>query len=68
MDMEKPWYFSRTIWASLVVILATLAGGFGLAIDDVDMQATTDAILQAVTALAALIAILGRLLARSRIG
>lgn len=68
MEPHKPWYLSRTIWASIVVVVATLAGALGVAIEDADADVLTDAILQVVTALAGLIAIFGRLAARSRIG
>lgn len=64
----KPWYFSRTIWASLVTVL--LAGGniAGLRLDGIDEGALTDTLLQVVTAVAGTVAIVGRFSARSRIG
>ena len=30
LENTKPWYLSRTIWASLVAILAAAGGLFGL--------------------------------------
>lgn len=68
MENVKPWYLSRTIWASAVVVAATLAGVFGFAIEDADIDLLTDALLQAVSALAAVAAIFGRIVARARIG
>lgn len=68
MENVKPWYLSRTIWASAVVVAATLAGVFGFAIEDGDIDLLTDALLQAVSALAAVAAIFGRIVARARIG
>lgn len=68
METVKPWYLSRTIWASAVVVAATLAGLLGFAIEDADIDLLADALLQAVSALAALIAIFGRIVARARIG
>mgnify|MGYP001193142116 CR=1 FL=1 len=67
IDM-KPWYTSRTIWASLVTVL--LAGGniAGLRLDGVDEGALTDTLLQVVTAVSGTVAIAGRFAARSRIG
>jgi hypothetical protein len=64
----KPWYTSRTIWASLVTVL--LAGGnvAGVRLDAIDQGALTDTLMQAVTAAAGIAAIAGRLSARSRIG
>ena len=67
MDL-KPWYLSRTIWASLVTVLAALAWLFGLPADVLQDPAIPDLLLQAVTAVAGLIAIAGRLSAKARIG
>lgn len=68
MNVNKPWYLSRTIWASIVMLGATLASAFGLVIDEGEASALTDAILQAVAAVAGLVAIFGRLSAKARIG
>ena len=68
MEIFKPWYLSRTIWASGVAVIATLASAVGFPIEASDMAALPDAILQAIAAVAGVIAILGRLSARSRIG
>jgi hypothetical protein len=64
---EKPWYLSRTIWASLVTILAAVAGMGGLAIETTDQSLLTDSILQIVTAIAGLVGIYGRLRATTMI-
>lgn len=68
MDDSKPWYFSRTIWASLVTIGCAAAGAAGLSVTSADGGALTDAILNAVVAGSGLIAIFGRLAATTRIG
>ena len=68
MEIFKPWYLSRTIWASGVAVIATLAGAVGFPVDAADVTALPDAILQAIAAVAGVIAILGRFSARSRIG
>ena len=67
LENTKPWYLSRTIWASLVAILAAAGGLFGLPVGDADAAAMTDALLQLVAAVAALIAIAGRLSAKTKI-
>ena len=68
MTETKPWYLSRTIWASLVTILTAAMGLMGMSGAAIDDAALTDAVLQAVTALAGLIALFGRLSAKDRIG
>jgi hypothetical protein len=67
MTASKPWYLSRTIWASLVTILTAAMGLMGMS-GGIDDAALTDAVLQAVTALAGVIALFGRLSAKDRIG
>lgn len=68
MEIFKPWYLSRTIWASIVAVVATLAGALGFPVDSADLSALPDAVLQAIAAVAGVLAILGRISARVRIG
>ena len=68
MEIFKPWYLSRTIWASGVAVVATLAGAVGLPLDATEIASLPDAVLQAVAAVAGVIAIIGRMSARNRIG
>ena len=68
MTSAKPWYLSRTIWASLITVLTGFAGLTGVPLDGIDNSALTDTLLQAITAVSGLIAILGRIGARDRIG
>ena len=67
MTSSKPWYLSRTIWASIVTILTGGAGLIGLPLGGIDSTALTDTILQAITAVSGLIAIMGRISAKERI-
>jgi len=68
MEDIKPWYLSRTIWASAVTVITAAATVLGLPIAGIDSAALTDTLLQAVTALSGLVAIFGRMRATSRIG
>lgn len=68
MTDSKPWYLSRTIWASLITIVTAAAGILGVPVAGIDNQALTDTLLQAVTAISGLVAIFGRLGANARIG
>jgi hypothetical protein len=68
MSEIKPWYLSRTIWASVVTILLAAAGCAGFAVEPNDHAQLTEALFQLATALAGAIAIFGRLRATRRIG
>ena len=68
MTDSKPWYLSRTIWASLITIVTAAAGILGVPVSGLDNSALTDTLLQAITAVSGLVAIFGRLAASSRIG
>ena len=68
MNALKPWYLSRTIWASVVTVLAGGAQIVGIPTGAIDNGALADALLQAITAVSGVIAILGRVSAKDRIG
>lgn len=42
MTESKPWYLSRTIWASLITIVTAAAGIFGVPVTGLDNAALTD--------------------------
>lgn len=67
MELIKPWYLSRTIWASIVTVVAAAASFAGVPIDEDSGADMVELILQIVTAVSGLAAVLGRLAARSRI-
>lgn len=67
MGIEKPWYSSRTIWASIITVASAGAAAFGVPVDAVDGAMLTDKVLQAVAAISGLVAIFGRLAATTRI-
>ena len=68
MNDSKPWYLSRTIWASIITIVAATGSFFGLPFAGLDDPALADALLQAITAISGVVAILGRVSASTRIG
>jgi hypothetical protein len=68
MTETKPWYLSKTILASFVTIAAAVAGMAGHPVGAAEASALTDALLQAVSAVAGIGAIFGRLKATARIG
>ncbi len=68
MNTSKPWYLSRTIWASIITIATASGSFFGLPFSGVDDAALTDAVLQVIAAVSGVVAILGRVSATTRIG
>lgn len=68
MTDTKAWYLSRTVWASLVTILLSIAGLVGVGVDAINPEGLADAFLQAATAIAGIIAVAGRLAATRKIG
>ncbi|SFI61213.1 hypothetical protein [Aerobium aerolatum] len=68
MDMTKQWYQSRTIWASLLVVVSLGAAALGFPLVEGETDALAEAILQTIAAGAGVAAIIGRICARSRIG
>ncbi|WP_127524416.1 hypothetical protein [Mesorhizobium sp. Z1-4] len=67
MDSIKPWYLSRTIWASVVTVGSAVAAIFGIPVAGLDNAALTETVLQGVTAISGIVAIFGRVGAMSRI-
>jgi hypothetical protein len=63
----KPWYLSRTVWASVVTILLSVAGLVGVGVEAINPEGLTDALLQGATAIAGIIALIGRLAATRKI-
>ncbi|MVA99891.1 hypothetical protein GN330_21805 [Nitratireductor sp. CAU 1489] len=68
MNATKPWYMSRTVWASLITVLTGTAGLFGLPLGEVDDAALTETVLETVTAISGIFALFGRLSATTKIG
>lgn len=68
MESSKPWYLSRTVWASLVTVAAAIGGLMGMSIGASDQALVTEALLQIVAAVGGVIAVLGRLTATEKIG
>jgi hypothetical protein len=68
MTQYKPWYLSRTIWASAISISCALLGLSGFPTGGIDQGALADQILQIISALSGVMAIFGRLSAGTKIG
>jgi hypothetical protein len=68
MTQFKPWYLSKTIWASGISIGCALLGLAGFPTGGIDQAALADQMLQIISALSGVMAIFGRLSAGARIG
>lgn len=64
MNDTKPWYMSRTIWATLVSVAASVGALLGVDADEAIQETLTDVLLQVVATGAGITAIFGRLSAR----
>ena len=67
MNETKPWYLSRTVWASIVTIVIAACTLSGAQLANLDEGALVEALLQLATAIASVIALFGRLFAEKRI-
>lgn len=69
MDNSKPIWQSKTVISVLVLIAATIMQQFGLGeISEGDQQNLTAVILSVIQGLAAIMAIVGRVMAKKTIG
>ena len=67
MPHTKPWYRSKTVWGSLIAILAAVLGIWDVRIDADDQARLVELIVQATGALGGLVALVGRFRATRRI-
>ena len=68
MTDMKPWWQSKTLWGAIVTIASATLGLAGLELGDVDAEALTGLLTSLGAAIGGIIAIVGRLKAKSRIG
>ncbi len=60
MTNSKPWYTSKTIWGSLIAMIAGIGSAFGFEIDPQSQAGLVDSILKLVSAAGSLLAVYGR--------
>ncbi|RLQ87531.1 hypothetical protein [Notoacmeibacter ruber] len=68
MTDQKPWFLSKTIWASLCTVILAAASFAGIPTGGLEGGALADGILQILTALSGLVALWGRVTASRVIG
>lgn len=69
MEETKPWYLSKTVIASVLVVIFGILGAFGLssAALEGEKDSIVEVVLQLAGAIAGGVAIYGRLTAKARI-
>ena len=67
MSQTKPWYRSKTIWGSLIAILAALLGVWDVRVSPADQARLVELVVEAAGALGGLLALVGRFRASRRI-
>lgn len=67
MQTSKPWYASKTIWGSIVAVLAIGASAIGFDLGEGDRERLVDAILQLIAGGGAVLAVFGRVVATDMI-
>lgn len=68
MDDSKPWYQSKTVIASIVAVVAVIAGYFGYDIGGAEQAGLVEAIFAGVGVVASLLAAFFRITATKQIG
>ena len=67
MEDQKPWYMSKTILASIVTVIALIAGGFNLTIDAQTQGEVVELVSVVVGVIGSVVAIYGRIKASKTI-
>lgn len=67
MESTKQWYKSKTIWASLVTVVIGLLATFGAIDLEGEQDSIVDSIMQIVTLVSGIVALIGRVRAKSKI-
>jgi len=64
---SKEWYKSKSVWGSVISFAAIVAGAFGYTFGAEDQAALVDTIMQVVAGAGVLLAMYGRLVAKTTI-
>jgi len=68
MESSKEWYKSKTIWAALVVVLVSTLEMFGIDKLSGEEEQLVELIMQAVLLVSGIVALVGRVKVKTRIG
>lgn len=67
MNEQKPWYASKGVWGGLIAALVGLLSLFGIHIPEGEVQTITDTVMSIVTSGAGLLAVYGRVVAKTKL-
>lgn len=67
MEYQKDWYTSKTIWSALVVMIISILSMFGVGDLEGEVDSITETIMQIVTLVGSISAIIGRVAAKAEI-
>ena len=68
MNETKPWYQSKSVWGSIITIASMVAAVAGSPITPEDQQSLVTLTTTAAGSVGAILALVGRLVAKDRIG
>ncbi len=68
MNETKPWYQSKSVWGSIITIASMVAAVAGSPVNPADQQALVTLTTTAAGAVGGILALVGRLVAKDRIG
>ncbi len=67
MTNEKPWFASKTVWASIATIGLSCSGFLGGTLENIDYASFSETIVQFLTAISGVVALFGRISATTLI-
>lgn len=67
MQNSKPWWQSKAVWGGLIALLAGIAGAFGYAVSPDEQAKIAEAVVAVAGGVGGLVAVYGRVKARSQI-
>lgn len=67
MNIEKPWWQSKTLWGAAVTLLSAVLGLAGLELTEGDRASLTELLTSLGAAMGGLMALYGRITAKARI-
>jgi hypothetical protein len=67
MEETKPWYLSKTVWGAVVTMVIGVLALFGFGKLEGEQESITELLMQIVTVIAGIVALIGRITAKNKI-